>query len=127
MGKTALMERLFNITFHKNDGVIPFYYEVKETEMWAVDFCRDFFLTFIYQYIAFKSRKKEYLVPGGMSDFEKAIGIAQKVKELENVAGALGFIFSPAALQTKPKPIAKHMVSPVVTRLALVSLFSLTR
>ncbi len=29
MGKTALMERLFNITFHKNDGVIPFYYEVK--------------------------------------------------------------------------------------------------
>ncbi len=23
MGKTALMERLFNITFYKNDGVIP--------------------------------------------------------------------------------------------------------
>ena len=34
MGKTALMERLFNITFYKNDGVIPFYYEVKETKMW---------------------------------------------------------------------------------------------
>ncbi|MCP4154475.1 MAG: hypothetical protein GY757_42515, partial [bacterium] len=56
MGKTALMERLFNITFHKNSNVIPFYYEVKETQMWAVDFCREFFLTFIYQYIAFKSR-----------------------------------------------------------------------
>ncbi|MCU0290054.1 MAG: hypothetical protein MUF15_27170, partial [Acidobacteria bacterium] len=27
MGKTAIMERLFNITFFKNDGVIPFYYE----------------------------------------------------------------------------------------------------
>jgi hypothetical protein len=24
MGKTALLERLFNITFYKNDGVIPF-------------------------------------------------------------------------------------------------------
>ena len=26
MGKTAIMERLFNITFFKNEGVIPFYY-----------------------------------------------------------------------------------------------------
>jgi hypothetical protein len=61
MGKTAILERLFNITFYKNDGVIPFYYEVKETKMWVGDFCVDFFLTFIYQYIAFKSRKIDYL------------------------------------------------------------------
>ncbi len=61
MGKTALMERLFNITFYKNDNVIPFYYEIKETDVWVVDFCQDFFLTFIYQYIAFKSRKINYL------------------------------------------------------------------
>ncbi|UCH92248.1 MAG: hypothetical protein JSV88_18390, partial [Candidatus Aminicenantes bacterium] len=61
MGKTALMERLFNITFSKNDGVIPFYFEIKERKIWIVDFCIDFFLTFIYQYIAFKSRKTDYL------------------------------------------------------------------
>ncbi|HLP58753.1 MAG TPA: hypothetical protein VK186_07990 [Candidatus Deferrimicrobium sp.] len=61
MGKTALIERLFNITFFKNDGVIPFYYEIKEKKMWVVDFCVDFCLTFVYQYIAFKSRKREYL------------------------------------------------------------------
>ena len=42
MGKTALMERLFNITFFKNDGVIPFYYEIKENDIWIVDFCQDF-------------------------------------------------------------------------------------
>ncbi|MCP4149427.1 MAG: hypothetical protein GY757_16890, partial [bacterium] len=60
-GKTALMERLFNITFSKNDGVIPFYYEVKETKFWLGDFCVDFFLTFIYQYIAFKTRNPEYI------------------------------------------------------------------
>jgi hypothetical protein len=63
MGKTALMERLFNITFYKNSRVIPFYYEIKEVEMWMVDFCRDFFLTFIYQYIAFKTREYGYLTP----------------------------------------------------------------
>jgi hypothetical protein len=32
MGKTAIMERLINITFYKNDGVIPFYYEIKEVK-----------------------------------------------------------------------------------------------
>jgi hypothetical protein len=78
MGKTALMERLFNITFHKNDGVIPFYYEIKETKMWVGDFCQDFFLTFIYQYIAFKSRKTEYVKPEDTSDFNKAVLIAKK-------------------------------------------------
>jgi hypothetical protein len=78
MGKTALLERLFNITFYKNDGVIPFYYEIKESKMWVVDFCQDFFLTFIYHYIAFKSRKREYLRPETRSDFNKAIAIAKQ-------------------------------------------------
>jgi len=78
MGKTAIMERLFNITFFKNDGVIPFYYEIKETKMWIGDFCQDFFLTFIYQYIAFKSRKPGYLDPENRSDFEKTIEIAKQ-------------------------------------------------
>ncbi|MCU0290341.1 MAG: hypothetical protein MUF15_28675, partial [Acidobacteria bacterium] len=78
MGKTAIMERLFNITFYKNDGVIPFYYEVKETKMWMGDFCKDFFLTFIYHYIAFKSRNKEYLDPMEGFAFEKVEEIAKK-------------------------------------------------
>jgi hypothetical protein len=71
MGKTALMERLFNITFFKNDGVIPFYYEIKEVKMWVGDFCIDFALTFIYQYIAFKSRKSEYLGQFETGNFAK--------------------------------------------------------
>jgi len=48
-GKTALMQRLYNLTFEQNDGVIPFYYEVREGKCWALDFCHDFFMTFIYQ------------------------------------------------------------------------------
>ncbi len=77
MGKTALMERLFNIAFADKDGVIPFYYEVKEIKMWVVDFCKDFFLTFIYQYIAFKTRKKEYLRPLGGYNLQKVVDIAK--------------------------------------------------
>jgi hypothetical protein len=78
MGKTAIMERLFNITFFKNDGVIPFYYEVKETKKWIGDFCVDFFLTFIYQYIAFKSRNIYYLRPEEKNNFEKVKASALK-------------------------------------------------
>ncbi len=78
MGKTALMERLFNITFYKNNGVIPFYYEIKEVKMWVADFCKDFFLTFIYQYIAFKTRKAEYLNPMGGYDFKKVVDIVNR-------------------------------------------------
>ncbi|MCP4157217.1 MAG: hypothetical protein GY757_56420 [bacterium] len=78
MGKTALMERLFNITFAKDGRIIPFYYEVKEMSMWQGDFCQDFFLTFIYQYIAFKSRKPEYLLPEDKSNIDKAVEIAKK-------------------------------------------------
>ena len=37
-GKTALLQRLYNMTFEKNDNVIPFYYEVKEGHVWAIDF-----------------------------------------------------------------------------------------
>ncbi|MCP4220437.1 MAG: hypothetical protein GY765_37750, partial [bacterium] len=78
MGKTALLERLFNITFHKDDGVIPFYYEVKESNIWIADFCKDFFLTFIYQYIAFKTRKREYLTPMSGQKFARAADVAEK-------------------------------------------------
>ena len=60
-GKTALLQRLFNIVFHRNDGVLPFYFEVKAGKRWVGDFCKDFFLAFILQYVAFKTRKKEYL------------------------------------------------------------------
>lgn len=78
MGKTALMERLFNITYYKNDHIIPFYYEIKEVKMWVGDFCKDFFLTFIYHYIAFKTRKKEYLDLMGGFDFQTVSAIAKK-------------------------------------------------
>jgi hypothetical protein len=88
MGKTAIMERLFNITFFKNDRVIPFYYEVKENKMWVGDFCQDFFLSFIYQYIAFKSRKPGYLDPENKSDFRKVIDVA-KQERLDYLVGII--------------------------------------
>ena len=95
MGKTALMERLFNITFYKNDGVIPFYYEIKEIKMWTGDFCVDFFLTLIYQYIAFKTRKSEYLNPEEKNNFEKVKNTAEKegLKYLSGIIESVEYSF----------------------------------
>ncbi|VEN73007.1 conserved hypothetical protein [Candidatus Desulfarcum epimagneticum] len=60
-GKSALMQRLFNIIFHQSGQVVPFYFEIRETPQWIGGFAREFFFTFVSQYIAFKSRKPEYL------------------------------------------------------------------
>jgi hypothetical protein len=81
-GKTAILQRLFNITFHKNDNVIPFYYEIKEYKQWIVDFAQDFFLHLIFQYIAFKSRNDEYLKEPGTYTLELARESA-KIEELD--------------------------------------------
>jgi hypothetical protein len=37
-GKTAIVERLYNIIFSQNGPVIPFYYEIYERKEWLVDF-----------------------------------------------------------------------------------------
>ncbi|MCP4405494.1 MAG: hypothetical protein GY801_50355, partial [bacterium] len=56
-GKTALLQRLYNILFDCNDPqLIPFYFEVEEGPKWAVDFCAEFFMIFMTQYLAFKTR-----------------------------------------------------------------------
>ncbi len=78
-GKTALLHRLFNITFDNNDGVIPFYFEIKERKQWIVKFSRDFFLSFIFQYIAYKTRNPTYIeMSGAVMGYGKVIEIAKK-------------------------------------------------
>jgi hypothetical protein len=78
VGKTALLERLFNIVYYKNAGVIPFYFEIKERKVWIVDFCIDFCLTFIYQYVAFKTRNAGYLRLYEKGNLEKARQVVKK-------------------------------------------------
>jgi hypothetical protein len=96
MGKTALMERLFNITFYKNNRVIPFYYEIKEIKMWIGDFCVEFFITFVYQYIAFKTRKTEYLKPTDTNNFEKIKSITRRegFEDLTDLIESVEYAFS---------------------------------
>ncbi len=55
-GKTAVMQRLFNILWNRNGLVIPFYLEVLDRPQWLLDFSDRYFRTFLSQYVSFKTR-----------------------------------------------------------------------
>ena len=78
-GKTAILQRLYNIVFRQNDGLVPFYYEIKRGKIWIGDFCKDFFLTFALQYAAFKTRNTDYLRID-YPEFQTAVDIARAEK-----------------------------------------------
>ncbi|MCP4346470.1 MAG: hypothetical protein GY795_13195 [Desulfobacterales bacterium] len=86
-GKTALLQRLYNLIFQKNDTVIPFYFEIRESDQWLLDFSREFLFTFIYQYIAFRTRKPEYFTYP-KANYSRALKTAQK----ENLEYLIHFI-----------------------------------
>jgi hypothetical protein len=72
-GKTALMQRLYNLTYEKNDGIIPFYYEIKESRQWLLSFSKDFLMSFLAQYMAFKTRNSQYHKLNSLGAIKRAI------------------------------------------------------
>jgi DNA-binding Lrp family transcriptional regulator len=56
-GKTALVQRFYNLLFNWNDPqIVPFYYKVREAEMSRLDLADNFYRSFLSQYAAFKTR-----------------------------------------------------------------------
>lgn len=55
-GKTAIMQRLFNILWNRNGPVIPFYFEILDQDQWLLEFSDLYFRTFLSQYASFKTR-----------------------------------------------------------------------
>jgi hypothetical protein len=75
-GKTAIVERLYNIIYNKNSNIIPFYFELKEGKKWIVDFSLDLYTSFLSHYLGFKLKEIE-LIRKDMS-LDKIEVIAQK-------------------------------------------------
>jgi len=79
-GKTAIMQRLFNILWRQNAQVVPFYYEVRDNKMWLLDFAESYFCTFLSQYFSFVFRKPLPLT----SSYWKWDQLVQMAKEHNN-------------------------------------------
>ncbi|MCP4701280.1 MAG: hypothetical protein GY862_31160, partial [Gammaproteobacteria bacterium] len=55
-GKSAMMQRLFNILWNQNGKVVPFYFEVQDDNQWLLSFAENYYRTFMSQYLSFKTR-----------------------------------------------------------------------
>ena len=61
-GKTAFLQRLFNILWScPEKRVVPFYFSVKEMNMTLAEFAKEFFSTFVNQWIGYMERKPELI------------------------------------------------------------------
>ncbi|HPE70399.1 MAG TPA: hypothetical protein PLF96_13845, partial [Thermotogota bacterium] len=59
-GKTAFLQRLFNIFWSQPEGnVVPFYFSVPETKATLASFSKDFFTAFSTQYLSFLTRNPQ--------------------------------------------------------------------
>ncbi len=59
-GKTALLQRFFNILYTRGDPqLIPFYYRIPEDRLTKTDFARGFYRRVLSQYFAFTTRTPE--------------------------------------------------------------------
>ncbi len=60
-GKTALLQRFFNILYTKNDPqLIPFYYRIPEERFTKTAFAKTFYRRLLSQYFAFTTRTPEW-------------------------------------------------------------------
>jgi len=57
VGKTALLQRLYNRLFERNGKVIPFLFELKEENRLLEDLSRMYYTSFISQLLSFKKRE----------------------------------------------------------------------
>ena len=59
-GKTALVQRLYNILYTRNDpNVIPIYFRIPDEPVEYADHAKRIFETIIRQYLAFKLRRPQ--------------------------------------------------------------------
>ncbi|MCP4628952.1 MAG: hypothetical protein GY850_36410, partial [bacterium] len=81
-GKTAIVQRLFNRLWSENGEVIPFYFNMEESNIWYPQLAVKYFCAFASQYISFLERDEE-LVKAPLSLEEiRAYGLSKSIKLL---------------------------------------------
>ena len=79
-GKTAIMERLFNILWNQNNRIVPFYYEVKDKNKSLLHFAHEYLQTCLTHYLSFLTRTP---LPQGKELWDWDI-LMQKAEQLNN-------------------------------------------
>jgi len=77
MGKSVLLERLYNMMFWEQDMVVPFLFEMSDESRTIETLNREYYTTFIKQYLAFKFRVPS-LVSADINENDELLEVAQE-------------------------------------------------
>ena len=81
-GKTAFVQRVFNMLWNENGAVVPFYLDIAEKKIWYPDFAFKYFRTFASQYISFLERDAALLKKPLTFDEIRAYAKAKSMKDI---------------------------------------------
>jgi len=84
IGKSLILERLYNIIYSENKGLIPFYYEFTEGTRSGKDFYHDFLTRFYMQVVGYYLRNT--LLIRNAVDFKTDVDVAEFMKEVESIS-----------------------------------------
>ncbi|CAN2047548.1 ATPase domain protein, prokaryote domain protein [Candidatus Magnetomoraceae bacterium gMMP-13] len=60
-GKTALVQRIFNLLWNENGKVIPIFFTIPDLSVWLPNFAIDYYRIFASNYISFLERDEEFI------------------------------------------------------------------
>jgi len=86
-GKSAIMQRLFNILWEQNGAVIPFYFEVRDYRQWLLEFSDIYYRTFMSQFLSFKTRTVLDNSPWNFAELRKMAKAINNNNALSNMDG----------------------------------------
>src|SRR6056297_2489215 len=83
IGKSLMLERLYNLIYSENQGLIPFYYEFKEGEITAKEFAEDFITKFYMQVVGYYTRDINWIRRANKK--KENIGIDELVEKISDL------------------------------------------
>jgi hypothetical protein len=84
IGKSLILERLYNIIYSENKGLIPFYYEFTEGTRSGKDFYHDFLTRFYMQVVGYYLR--DTLLIRNAVDFKADVDVTEFMKEVKSIS-----------------------------------------
>ena len=81
-GKTSFVQRIFNELWNENGGVIPFYFDIEDKNIWLPEFAIKYYRAFASQYISFLERDPSLLGEPLRLEEIRAYGVEKENRSL---------------------------------------------
>jgi len=122
MGKSVLLERLYNMMFWEQDMVVPFLFEMNDESRTIETLNRQYYTTFIKQYLAFKFRVPS-LVSADIEESDELLEVAQEYgdkKIVDDVKRYIKYATKPELCWGYVREAPKRIGEPKKTHIAVM-------